>query len=389
ILVLLLGGWHLLAMADAANGIGRGLRGRTRVVFGALALVVIGLHGWSGYVAYSFWDAGTHIFSGDTGPDSTAPPLPSAATVSAGAATPDLLQATPFATPPTATSRITILLSGIDSAPGRQHALTDTLMVVSIDPTTKRVAMVSVPRDVAGFPLYDGRTFDGKINSLMSWAQAHPSEFPDGPLPTVIREIGYIVGVPIQYFAAVDLYGFRRLIDAVGGVTVNVERPIDDPVYDWLDGSPQGFHLAAGPQRLDGRLALAYVRSRYGAGDNDFTRAHRQQQLLLALRDRFADPAMLPRLPELIQIAGDTVRTNFPVERLSEMLQLAEQVDRSNVTQVVLSPPTYTVHPPDDQTGGTYVLRLQLDVIARLSVQLFGNDSRYSGGAAAASPTAP
>jgi LCP family protein required for cell wall assembly len=205
-------------------------------------------------------------------------------------------------------------------------------------------------------------------------------------LPTVVKELSFLVGVPIQYFAAVDLNGFRRLVDAVGGVTVDVERPIDDPQYDWLDGSPLGFHLAAGPRRLDGRLALAYVRSRYGAGDNDFTRARRQQLLLLALRDRLTDPAMLPRLPELVQIAGDTIRTNFPADRVAEMLQLAGQVDRAAVTQVVLSPPAYTIHPPTDETGGTYILRLQMDAIARLSAQLFGQDSRWWSAGPAASP---
>jgi LCP family protein required for cell wall assembly len=261
-------------------------------------------------------------------------------------------------------------------------------MVVSIDPTTGKVAMVSFPRDIAQFPLYDGRTFGGKINSLMSYAEAHPKEFPDGPLPTEIRELSFLMGTPIQYFAAVDLYGFERLVNAVGGVTVDVERPIDDPTYDWLDGSPPGFHLAAGPQTMNGRTALAFVRSRNGAGDNDFTRARRQQLLLLALRDKLADPAMLPMIPQLVQIAGDTIRTNFPVDRIAEMVQLAGDVDRANVTQVVLSPPTYTTHPPTDSTGGVYTLRLDMNALAGLSVRLFGQDSRYwTGPTAAASPS--
>jgi hypothetical protein len=103
---------------------------------------------------------------------------------------------------------------------------------------------------------------------------------------------------------------------------------------------------------------------------------------------------MLPVLPQLIQIAGDTVRTNFPTDRLAEILQLATQVDRSNVTQVVLDPPTYTTHPPTASTGGTYILQLNTDAIAKLSVQLFGRDSRYWTGpdtvaSPSASPAAP
>ena len=74
----------------------------------------------------------------------------------------------PVATPATTASRINILLTGVDSAEDRTHALTDTLLVASIDPTTADVALVSIPRDISDFPLYDGRTFTGKINSLMT-----------------------------------------------------------------------------------------------------------------------------------------------------------------------------------------------------------------------------
>lgn len=392
ILLLLLGAWRLLSMADAAMGAQRGpwYRGRAGVVFAILAALVIGVHGWTGYVAYAFWDAGTHIFTGDVGPDSTqAPGSPAASGIAVASPSPsDPLDATPFETPATASSRITFLLSGVDSGAGRNHALTDTLLVVSIDPDTKQVVMVSVPRDIAQFPLYDGRTFSGKINSLMTWAALYPKLYPDGPLPTLVKELSYIVGVPINYYAAVNLDGFRRLVDAVGGVTVNVERTINDPSYDWLNGK-KGFFLSAGVHKLDGQTALAYVRSRYGVGDNDFTRARRQQLLLLALRDKLTTPAMLPKIPQLIQIAGDSIKTNFPPEQVGQLLQLASEIDREGVTQVVLQPPTYTYHPPTNTTGGTYILRLQMDAVAQLSVKLFGQDSRYWTADSAGASTSP
>jgi LCP family protein required for cell wall assembly len=249
--------------------------------------------------------------------------------------------------------------------------------VVSVDPSTHSVAMVSFPRDIAQFQMYNGATYNGKINSLMSYAKAHPTQFPDGPLPTLVRELSFLLGTPIHYYAAIDIDGFRRIIDAVGGVDVNVQRAIQDARYDWLDGSPLGFFLSAGKHHMDGRLALAYVRSRYGVGDNDFTRAARQQQLLVALRQKLTNPAMLTKLPDILKVAGDTIRTNFPADRVDEMVALARGVDEAAIQRFVLQPPTYSIHPPTNSTGGTYILRLHMDALANLSLQLFGQDSSY------------
>jgi LCP family protein required for cell wall assembly len=332
--------------------------------------VVLVSHGVLGYYAWSFYDFGTTVFVGEPGPDATTNPSPDPS------ADPEY-EATPIATPLTRESRITILLTGIDAAPTRTTALTDTLLVLTIDPTTGKSAMISFPRDIAQFPLWDGRTFNGKINSLMTFARNHPADFPDGPLPTLIKELGFLLGTPIHYYAAVDLGGFVKLIDAVGGITVTVERPIADGLYDWLDGSPRGFFLGSGPQTLDGRTALAYVRSRRGAGDNDFNRAARQQQLLLALRAKLTDPVMLPKIPEVLELASAMIRTNFPPDRIDEMLSLAGGVDDATVARYVLRPPTYSEHPPTNTTGGTYILRLHLAEVAKLSIQLFGEESSY------------
>lgn len=375
ILIVLLGVWRLVAIVDAAAS-GRGQRSRrTGYVVVGLALLVVASHAWMGYVAWAFYDAGNRIFVGDTGPDATDPPVSSMLP----GATPDVPDgeylATPFATPETAADRINVLLTGVDSAETRNTALTDTLLVASIDPTTHEVALISFPRDISNFPLWDGRTFTGKINSFMTWARRHPDEFPDGPLPSLVKELSFLLGAPIHYYAAVDLAGFRRMIDAVGGVTVNVEKDIADARYDWLDGR-RGFFLKAGKRKLDGDKALAYVRSRYSAGDNDFNRAKRQQQVLLALRQKLTSPEMLPKIPELVEVAGDTVRTNFPSDRVSEMVALAAEVDNDTVRQVVLGRP-YSFHPPTSETGGVYTLQLKMDKLAELSIEIFGASSAY------------
>ena len=376
ILVALLGLWRLVSIADSMIGFGTRApwrRGRTSLTFGALALAVIVMHLSMGYVAWAFYDAGSRIFVGDNGPDQT--PRPTTGPDETPSV-PDEYAVTPDETPPTPMSRINILLTGVDSAEDRSHALTDTLIVASIDPETNAVALISFPRDISNFRLSDGRLYRGKINSLMTYARLHPSEFPDGPLPTLVNELGYLLGVPIHYYAALDLEGFRRMIDLVGGVTVDNPRAINDPRYRWLDGH-QGFTLSAGPQNLDGVTALAYVRSRQGLGDNDFTRARRQQQVLVALRAKLTSPEMLPQLTQLLDTAGDTIRTNFPSDRIAEMIDLATRIDDGEIFTAVLGPP-YSTHPPSNTTGGIYTLRLDLDKVAELSIRLFGADSTYA-----------
>jgi polyisoprenyl-teichoic acid--peptidoglycan teichoic acid transferase len=370
ILIILLGLWRLVAMIDAgtpSSGWARAGR-RTTGVFAALALVVVAVHGVGAYFAWSFYEAGSRIFVVDPGTENAT-----------GSGDPDNapLVATPYATPATRAARINVLLTGIDSGPGRNHSLNDTLIVASIDPVSHKVAMVSFPRDIANFPLWKGGRFSDKINALMSYATKHKKEFPDGPLPSLIKELGYLVGAPIHYYAAVDLDGFRRLIEKVGGVDIDNPKPINDPDYGgWTDKRPIGFTLSAGVHHLDAQTALAYVRSRKGAGDSDFSRARRQQQLLVALARKLSDPKMLPRLPDLLTIAGDTVRTNFPADRLREMIELTQDVPDNAITQVVLGPP-YATRP--SLTAPIYTLELDFARLAALSVKIFGTDSAYSG----------
>ena len=367
VLVVLVGAWRLISIADSMLGFGirsPWRNGRTARTFGILAAIVLISHLAVGYVAWAFYDASSRIFTAygeSSGPKANGG---------------DELQVTPGATPASPTARINILLLGIDSAPGRTETLTDTLMVVSIDPVTGAVAMISFPRDIAGFEMPDGRVYQGKINSLMSYAREHPKEFPAGPLPTVISELSYLVGVPIHYFASIDLLGFSRMIDLVGGVTVDNPRAIADGRYAWLDGT-HGFSLSAGVHSLDGVHALAYVRSRQGIGDTDFSRARRQQQVLLALRDKMTKPDMIARLPEILNAAADTLSTNFPPDRVGEMVDLANKATQGEITQVVLGPP-YAIRPPDSVNGGTYTLKLDMARMAKFSIKTFGDDSRYA-----------
>jgi LCP family protein required for cell wall assembly len=379
VLVGLLAIWRIVSMFDAAAGLsGRPLWRRRGLSAGLAVMVALVLisHLAVANIAWSFYQAGSKIFP--SAPDAQVTPAPNS---SGDVAV--LPNATPVSTPPTLQSRINILFLGIDSSTIRNHALTDTLLVVSVDPATGTAAMISFPRDIADFPLYSGGTYHGKINALLTDADRNRARFPDGGLTTLTKELGYLLGVPIHYYAAINLDGFETMIDAVGSVTIVNESAIDDPNYGgWKQPGRIGFHLTAGKHTLDGETALAYVRSRKGAGNNDFERARRQQQLLIALEHKLSDPAMLPKLPQLLDDATRTITTSFPPDRLQEMLAMGRSIDDTKITRKVLGPP-YALR---DVNAADYRLVIVPNKIAELSITLFGKDSRYSTTTGATTP---
>lgn len=240
---------------------------------------------------------------------------------------------------PRSGERVNVLLMGIDSGPTRTQALTDSLMVISLDPVGRTVTMVSIPRDLVDVPLGNGDTYAPKINSLLGWANRHKEDFPQGGTRALQDAVGALLGVPIHYYAKVDLAGFVTMVDAVGGVDVNVARPLSDPNYGGFGVGP-GWAIDVGKHHLDGANALAYARIRKSTGENDFTRAGRQQEVLIALRNQAVEGGnFLFSLPALLEAVGDTVRTDLPAERLPELAALAEQIGGERTTQVVMTSP--------------------------------------------------
>ena len=124
------------------------------------------------------------------------------------------------------------------------------------------------------------------------------------------------------------------------------------------------------------------TRSRKGANNSDFRRARRQQEVLLALRNRLTDPTVVPQIPSLMSALGDTIRTNFPPERLDEILDLARRVNDDDVERIVLGPSKYSERATDTNL---YMLIPKLDAIEKTSVDLYGEDSRFWTTAAAPS----
>jgi polyisoprenyl-teichoic acid--peptidoglycan teichoic acid transferase len=272
---------------------------------------------------------------------------------------------------PRAGQRVNILLVGVDAAPGRSHQLTDTMLVVSLDSAGERSAMISVPRDLFGAPLPDGRNYHNKLNSLMTVASNRPDEFPLGGVGTLKATIGGLLGIDIHYFAAINLLGFKQGIDSIGGVEVDVERAINDPSYIGVDGQ-RGFQLAPGSHWMDGDTALAYVRSRLGAGDSDFTRAERQQQLLAAVRQKLTAYNLVMVLPGLLDAVKASLATDIPGHRMSDLATAVQEADMSRLERIVLTPPEYFTVEASHPTAG-YILHPHLEAIRAVGQRLAGD----------------
>jgi len=350
--VVALGVWRLIAVFHAYNSAADRSKKRfgERFALGLLLVAILASHAFGAWYVQSAYQMDLGVFTiGGNGAEAAQVPVTG--------------------------SRTTILLAGLDQYTTRSERLYDSLMVVSIDTDTQRVSMVSVPRDTAGYPLYYGGTGKIKINSIPTYVKNGWLTSPDQPVTTLVNEVSYLVGVPINYYGVLDLGSFMTLIDMVGGVDIDAPSAVNDPTYDWLDGSPYGFQLSAGAHHLNGRLALAYTRSRHGASNSDYARAGRQQQVLTAVAHKMATPAMAIKLPDLMAQAASLVKTNFPASRVADMVDFAQNVPAANWDSYVLGPP-YSV---SSATASASTSCLMLNKVAPLSVQLFGKDSRYYG----------
>jgi len=246
--------------------------------------------------------------------------------------------------------RLNILLIGSDQRPGQGTHNTDTLIVVSIDPITKQVAMFSLPRDTVDVPIPAGparqafgSVYSKKVNAFWTSVRKRSDLFPGkGNLPGyngLKALMGNLYGLDIKYFVEVNFDGFVNVVDAMGGVTINVQVPVSDDRFPAANGGLRRIYIPSGVQHMNGIDALRYARSRHGS--NDFDRGARQQRVLLSLREQADPQALVPRLPELVKALQTTVKTDIPVTQLAPLLGLASQVDTKNIISYVFTPPFY------------------------------------------------
>lgn len=359
VLDLALLGWRLVAILQAHGERSRlTLRGWPTWLTAILVLLTIGMHALPAYYASKAIDTlGSVALEG--GGDLGGRPDGDVIDVAPPSFQPEIERG----------ERVTVLLVGVDFAPGRVHHLTDTMLVATIDPETGEGAMVSVPRDLYGVPLGDERTYNAKLNTLMATASADPVGYPLGGPTTLKRAIGELLGTRIHYFAAIDIEGLRQVIDTIGGVDVTVERTINDPRYLDTLTMQRGLYIEAGERHLDGYAALGYARSRMSAGESDFTRAERQQVLLTAIAEKLTAGNLVVTLPGLLDAVRDNVVTDIPSGRIPEIAAEVQDAELAELEQVVLTPPEYVVVEPNSAAG--YILHPQLEAILELGERIF------------------
>jgi LCP family protein required for cell wall assembly len=236
--------------------------------------------------------------------------------------------------------RINVLLVGIDKLPDRTATLTDTMIVASLDPVGKSISMLSLPRDMVNVPLGNGDVYGPKLNSLLAFADRNPKDFPKGGMRALEDAVGALLDIPIHYYARIDFIGFIAMIDAVGGVDIDVAKTLNARRYDGYGLPTTGFHLDAGRHHLSGAEALAYARIRKGAGETDFTRAARQQDVIVALRKSVtAGGSLFWQLPTLLDAVANTIRTDVPTARLPELAAIVDEIGSGDVVRAVIGHP--------------------------------------------------
>ena len=328
-----------------------------------LVLVAVLIHAIVRDLTAAWTGTGLNPFSPVAGATTDGVPLPPGVPT----ATQPLPEVTPA--PWNGNSRVTILLMGLDYRDGQAGVgapRSDSMMLISVDPITQQVGMLSIPRDlwveIPGFQ-------HNRINTAYSSGEAN--RLPGGGPGLAMRTVESVIGVPIQYYVVLDFATFERMIDEIGGVDVLVtERIKISPIGRtslWLD--PKGHHL-------DGAQALAYARIRKGGG-GDFSRAERQQQVAMAILDRVTGFNMIPILvakaPVLFQQLSSGVRTNLSLDEMIGLAWLAARIPRENFQTEVIEPPTmvgfYT------RPDGAQVLRAVPDAIRELRDRLFVDSS--------------
>jgi LCP family protein required for cell wall assembly len=272
---------------------------------------------------------------------------------------------TPAATPPPLDSkqRINILLLGSDNdqkfAP--DAVLSQTMIVVSIDPTKRQVTLLSLPRDL-------WVSIPGYANAKIDLA------YKEGGAPLARATVEKAFKIPIHYYAWVGLNGLVKVIDRVGGVDVDVLHPVLDDNYpnDFNDSGygTERVYLAAGPQHLDGRHTLQYVRSRHGDLLSDFGRSIRQQQVLLAIQQRTAGMDLVTALPTFARDLNGHVKTDLDLVRLTQLMLFMRGLRAADVRQAFITPFVRDAVSPD----GQQILLADWPVVHTYLRQLFGSD---------------
>jgi LCP family protein required for cell wall assembly len=251
--------------------------------------------------------------------------------------------------------RYNVLLLGGDSGAGRWGLRPDSMTVASVDAETGRTVLIGLPRNMASFPFEDGSVMDEEfpdgfdcdgcfLNGVSTWAEDHSDLFDDADtagIDATTMAVEGITGLRINYWAMVNMAGFKQLVDAVGGVTVNVRQPIPigglgDDVTGYID---------PGEQRLNGFEALWFARAREGS--DDYSRMARQKCVMNAMVQQLSPESVLRNFEDLATASSEMFSTNLPASEASTFIDLALKARGQKMSTLSLVPPLINTGDPD------------------------------------------
>lgn len=262
-------------------------------------------------------------------------------------------------------NKINILLMGKSGADHDGADLTDTIMIVSIPLDKGEIKTISIPRDVWIPELM------AKINSAYYWGKNGSAYFPlqdtGGGISFAKRIVGKIVGQPIQYGVVLDFSAFKDIIDAVGGISVDVDRPFVDNYYpikgkenDECEGDVaykcryETVIFNSGIQTMDGETALKFVRSRHSKGDEgtDIARVARQQKVIRAIKNKISEPKTylsIKRVKAILSVANKYIETDIGIPTIGviarKVLENIDSVSQENFPEDLIKvPPTSNIY---------------------------------------------
>lgn len=265
------------------------------------------------------------------------------------------------------TERVTILLLGIDQRcdeSGPTH--TDSMMLVTVDPMGLSAGVLSLPRDmwveIPGFEV-------DRINQAHYYGEAY--EYPGGGPALAVETVEAFLGVRIDYYAAVNFDAFIEVVNEIGGIDVSVTEDIVDESYPDRCYGYDPFEIEAGDHHLGGEMALKYARTRATLG-GDVDRAERQQQVVLAVREKVLSLNMIPQLlaksPAIWQTLQNNVRTDMTLEEAVQLALLVQDIPRESIETAVID---YDYVEPSTTPDGRQVLVPNRDYIRQLRNKLF------------------
>lgn len=262
--------------------------------------------------------------------------------------------------------RINILILGIDQRQGEAGpSRSDTIILLTIDPLSGTAGMLSIPRDLwVPIPGYG----ENRINTAHFLGDLR--KYPGGGPALAKKTVSYNFGIPVHYYVRLNFEGFQRIVDTIGGIDIDVPKEIRDDRFPDEEDGYEPLYVPAGLVHMDGELALKYARTR--KADSDFHRAHRQQQVIVAIKDKVMNlnllPSLIPKLPELSSQLSDAVQTDIPMDEMLRLARLARVLDLSEITSAVIDE-SMTV-PMRTETGADVLLPIR-DAIRPIVDELF------------------